>query len=142
MNEDKIFIDTNILVYAHDISAEEKHGIAKKIILDLWESKCGVISTQVLQEFFVCMTKKINRPLNAGTAKEIIIELLKWEVVVNEGVEILKAIEINQKYKYSFWDSMIINAAISGGANLLLSEDMHDGQEIENVKIENPFNYN
>jgi len=139
MREDKVFIDTNVLVYAHDISAEEKHDIAKKIILDLWESKCGVLSTQVLQEFFVCMTRKINKPLNAGAAKEIVIELLKWEVVVNDGEEIMRAIEIHQKYKYSFWDSMIINAAISGGANLLLSEDMHDGQETESVEIKNPF---
>ena len=139
MIEDKIFLDTNVLVYAHDISAGAKHKIAKKIVIDLWDSGSGLLSPQVLQEFFVSVTKKIPKPIETKLAKEIVSALLKWEVIVNDGEDILSSIEIHSRYHYSFWDSLIIEAAIRGGATLLLSEDFSDGQVIEGVKIKNPF---
>lgn len=137
--KDKIFLDTNVLVYAHDISAGPKHKIALKIVLDLWNSDSGLLSTQVLQELFISLTKKIPKPIETKLAKEIVSALLKWEVVINDGESILSAIEIHSQYQYSFWDSLIIEAAIRGGAVLLFSEDLPDGQVIEGVKIENPF---
>ena len=139
MKEDKTFLDTNILVYAHDVSAGKKHEIAKNIVLELWNSWNGLISTQVLQEFFVIVTKKIQIPIEINTTKEIINSLLKWDVVINDGKTILEAIEIHKKYKYSFWDSMIIQSAINGGAEILLSEDLPDGEIVEGIKIKNPF---
>lgn len=142
MKEDRIFVDANIVIYAYDTSNINKHQIAIKIIDDLWKSGQGVLSTQVLQEFFVVITKKVPQPLDISSAKGIVEDLLEWDVVINDGKSILEAIEIHQKHKYSFWDSMIINAAVSGGAGLLLSEDLSDGHIVEGVTIENPFNYN
>jgi len=139
MNGDKAFLDTNIIVYAYDRSAGKKHRLAADIMIELWESGRGVISTQVLQEFFVIATKKIPRPLKGNVVKEIINDLLTWEVVVNDGDSILSAIDIHLKYKYSFWDSMIIDAALKGGATVLYSEDLSDGQTVKGVTIKNPF---
>ena len=140
MGEGRVFLDTNIIIYAYDISAGDKHEIAKKIMIDLWDSGSGVLSTQVLQEFFINATQKIPKPLDIELAKEIVNDFLKWDVVINDGESILEAIEIHKKYKYSFWDSMIIMAAISNGCVTLLSEDLSDGQNIGSVKIKNPFN--
>jgi len=117
MKEDRIFLDTNILVYAYDISAGAKHKIAQKIVVDLWNSNS--IKTKL--------------------AKEIVSTLLKWEVVVNNEESILSAIEIHAQHHFSFWDSLIIEAAIRGGATLLLSEDLPDGQIVEGLRIKNPF---
>ncbi|MCL4475422.1 MAG: PIN domain-containing protein [Nitrospirae bacterium] len=139
MRGDKVFLDTNILVYAHDTSAGDKHAIALRIVKDLWASGLGVLSTQVLQEFFAIATKKIPKPLDISEAKEIVRVLLKWPVVVNNGNSILDAIDIHSRYKYSFWDSMIIESAGRGGASLLLSEDLNDGQTMDGVVIRNPF---
>ena len=139
MKGDKIFLDTNIVVYAHDTSAGEKHKVAEKLMQDLWDSGLGVLSAQVLQEFFVIVTKKIPKPLDIKITKEIISDLLKWEVVINNGDSILDAIEIHLRHRYSFWDSMIIESAIKGGASLLLSEDLPDGEVINGVTIKNPF---
>lgn len=139
MSGEKVFLDTNIIIYAYDISAGIKHDIAGKIMVGLWDSGSGVISTQVLQEFFVSVTKKIPGAIDAKLAKEIVNDLLKWDVVINDGETILGAIDIHLQYKYSFWDSMIIDAAIKGGAEVLFSEDLSDGQIIEEIMIKNPF---
>ncbi len=139
MPDDKTFLDTNIIIYAYDASAGKKHEIAQKIVMNLWVSGHGILSTQVLQEFYVNVTKKIHKPLNVKFAKDIISDFLKWDVIVNDGEAILGAIDMQLKYNYSFWDSMIIHAAISGGAALLLSEDLSHGQSIDGVTIKNPF---
>lgn len=139
MPEDKVFIDSNIIIYAFDLSAGDKYEIANELIVRLWNSGLGVLSTQVLQEFFVNITQRIPKPLDIITAKEIIQDLLKWDVVFNDGESIVNAIEIHKKHQYSFWDSMIIEAAIKGRCAMLLSEDLADGQTIEGVKIRNPF---
>jgi predicted nucleic acid-binding protein len=139
MPETKVFLDTNIIIYAYDVSAKEKHEQARKILVDLWNSGRGVLSTQVLQEFFVSVTQKIPQPLTLIMAKEIISDLLRWEIVVNDGDSILEAIELHSRHKYSFWDSLIIQAAIKGGASLLLSEDLSGGQTIHGLAIKNPF---
>ena len=139
MAGDKVFLDTNIIVYAYDVSAAEKHEIAKKIVLDLWDSGLGVISTQALQEFFVTITQKIPKPMDKRVARDIVSDLLKWEVVVNDGESILEAAEILFQYGYSFWDSLIIAAAMKSGAEALLSENLAHGQTIDGVTIKNPF---
>ena len=139
MPEGKIFIDTNIIIYAYDVSAGKKHRVAGNILNDLWDSGQGVISTQVLQEFFVNVVQKIPKPIDKKLAKEIVRDFLKWHVVVNNGGSILDAIDIYEKYGYSFWNSMIIEAAIKGGAVVLMSEDLHHGQVISGVTIRNPF---
>jgi len=139
MTGDKVFLDTNIIIYAYDASAGEKHHIAKKIFVELWDSGLGVVSTQVLQEFFVTITQKIPKALDKRLAKDIVSDLLKWDVVVNDGESIIEAIEILLRYGYSFWDSLIIEAAMRSGASVLLTEDLSHGQIIHGVTIKNPF---
>lgn len=135
----KTFVDTNIVVYGHDRSSGEKYKISRDILRELWKKRNGILSTQVLQEFFYIATKKISDPLSLSKAEESIKHLLAWKIVVNDGLNILQAIEIYKKYKYSFWDSLIIQSAISGKAEILLSEDLRSGHIIDSVKIINPF---
>jgi predicted nucleic acid-binding protein len=139
MPGDRIFVDTNVIIYAYDVTAGEKHMAAGAILMDLWDSGLGITSTQVLQEFFVNVVQKIPNPLDEIQAKGIVKDFLKWQVVVNGGDMIIEAIDIQLKYGYSFWDSMIIESAITGGADFLLSEDLQNGQVISGVTIKNPF---
>lgn len=139
MSGDKVFVDTNVLVYAYDADAGHKHKIAVDIMKDLWRSGHGVLSTQTLQEFFVTITGKIKKPLDAAIAADSMKRLSKWDVVINSTVTILEAIEIHERYKYSFWDSLIIASAVEGGAKVILSEDLSDRQVIKGVAIKNPF---
>jgi predicted nucleic acid-binding protein len=141
MPGDKCFLDTNILVYAFDVSAGQKHEVAKRIVIDLWNTKDGILSTQVLQEFFVSVTKKIPKPMDAGLAREIVSDFLKWHIVINDENSLLEAIDIHIRYNYSFWDSLLIQAAIRSGAVLLLTEDLTDSQEIKGISIKNPFKH-
>ncbi len=137
--KDKIFLDTNIIVYAHDRSSGDKHADAREIMDYLWENRKGVISVQVLQEFFVCVTKKISKPLPIKNARDILDYLSTWDVVANDKHIILKAIDIQERYQFSFWDSLIIQAAIQGQARIVLSEDLPGGQVVKDLKILNPF---
>jgi len=137
--KDKIFLDTNIIVYAHDRSSGDKHADAREIMDYLWENRKGVISVQVLQEFFVCVTKKIFKPLPIKNARDILDYLSTWDVVANDKHITLKAIDIQERYQFSFWDSLIIQAAIQGQARIVLSEDLPGGQVVNDLKILNPF---
>lgn len=139
MKGDRTFLDTNVLLYAFDTESARKYPTARKTVEDLWRSGTGIVSTQVLQEFFVNVTKKISRPITVNAAKGIVLDFQKWKVVVNDGGSLLGAIDIQAEHGYSFWDSLIIHAAVEGGAKLLLSEDLKDGQRIRGVTIRNPF---
>jgi predicted nucleic acid-binding protein len=98
-----------------------------------------VLSIQVLQEFFVTITKKVERPLGLAEVRETVADLLKWEVVANDGESILRAIAVHERHKLSFWGSMIIQAAVKAGVTTLLTEDLRDGIAVEGLKIKNPF---
>jgi predicted nucleic acid-binding protein len=139
MKGDKTFLDTNVLLYAFDRESVKKHPIARDIVEDLWRSGTGILSTQVLQEFFVNVTKKIAVPVPLRTARGIVLDFLKWKVVVNDGGALVSAIDIQAEYGYSFWDALILQAALEGGVTFLLSEDLKDGQRIQGVTIRNPF---
>jgi predicted nucleic acid-binding protein len=139
MNENKVFLDTNILIYAYDASAGQKNRTAKELLVELWKSKTGMLSTQVLQEFFVSVTTKIQKPLSIERTKLIIRDLLHWEVIINDETSILNAIDIHKKHQFSFWDAMILQAAVNRGARLLYTEDMTHGQVVQGVRIVNPF---
>ncbi|MFA5822190.1 MAG: PIN domain-containing protein [Thermodesulfovibrionales bacterium] len=135
----KIFLDTNILIYAHDADSGDKHIIAKNIVKELWDKKNGVLSTQVLQEFYVNVTKKIPRPVAPIEAREIIRAYSSWEIRDNSIMSVIRASEIEEKYKLSFWDSLIVVAAYSAKVEKILTEDLNEGQVIEGILIENPF---
>lgn len=139
MKENKFFLDTNILVYAYDVSSGSKHEIARNIVTDLWNTRSGALSVQVLQEFFVNVTKKIPNPLDVKTAGDIIRDFLLWEIIDNDGELMMAAIDVQIKHRYSFWDSLIIAAALKIEATVLLTEDLKNGQMIENVVVKNPF---
>jgi len=141
MDENKSFVDTNIIVYAYDITAGEKHHLAKAVIMDLWRSGRGIVSTQILQELYVTLTRKIPHPLQTAQAKEIIEDTLTWDVVVNDGESILQAIALEVQEKLSFWDALVVAAAARGGAEILLSEDLPAGRTIAGVRIVNPLLY-
>ena len=135
----KVFVDTNILVYAHDTGAGRKHETAKALVTSFWEQKNAVISTQVLQEFYVTVRKKVLHPSDHKIAKRWISHYLNWKVIDNSGASILRAIEFEQRYKLSFWDAMIVQAANLSGATSLCSEDLNDGQKYGGVVVSNPF---
>jgi predicted nucleic acid-binding protein len=136
---DNIFLDTNVLVYAHDLDAGDKHDVAAKIIYQLWESKNGVLSTQVLQEFYVTLTKKMPRSLNRVATRKILKEYFSWQVVINDLQIVFQASEIEEAYNISFWDALIVSAAYSKNVATIFTEDLNHGQYIEGIFIQNPF---
>lgn len=136
---DKCFVDTNILVYAHDRSAGAKHKTAQCLVGELWNSGRGVLSTQVLQELCVTLRRKARRPLPLEELRMLIQDYLNWEVVVNTAQSILQALDIEARYEISFWDALIVQAAESSGAGLLYSEDVAAGQRYGSVRVVNPF---
>ena len=137
--KEKVFVDTNILIYAHNLDAGAKHDIAVSIIERLWEKETGVLSTQVLLEFYVNVTRKISAPLSPAKARGVIENYLAWQVELNDPETILLASEIEERYLLSFWDSLIVAAARRGSANKILTEDLTHGQRLEGIYIENPF---
>lgn len=139
MNGDRVFVDTNVIVYAYDKDAGKKHRIAVDIMKDLWRSGRGTISTQILQEFFVTLTKKISAPMDISVVRETIRRLSKWDVAIIDVDTIIRATELQERYNYSFWDSLVVAAAIASGVRTIFSEDLSDGQTIEGITIKNPF---
>jgi predicted nucleic acid-binding protein len=133
------FVDTNVLVYAHDGSAGAKRHQARALVEQLWESRDGCLSVQVLQEFFVTVSRKIAKPLDAETAKAIVADLSRWHLHVPAADDILGAIDIHQRTGISFWDAMIVRSAAEMGCAVLYSEDLNAGQEYSGVRVENPF---
>ena len=136
---DRCFVDTNILVYAHDRSAGSKHQRARLLIEDLWKSGQGVLSTQVLQELCINVRRKASRPLSVEEARRLIQDYLSWEIVVNNPSAVLQALDIEGRYKISFWDALIVQAAESSGVAILYSEDLASGQSYGSVRVVNPF---
>ena len=94
----------------------------------MWDSGKGILSTQVIQEFFVNITSKIQKPVDVNSAELIVKDLLQWDIFVNDEDSILKAIEICKRHSFSFWDALILQAAVRGGAERLYTEDMTHGQ--------------
>jgi predicted nucleic acid-binding protein len=138
---DKYFVDTNILMYAHDTSAGEKHERAKALVEELWRDRTGVVSTQVLQELAVNLRKKARQPLDAKATRDIITDYLTWQVIINSGDSILEAIDLETRYQISFWDAMVVQAAQLSGADTLYSEDLSDGQRYGSIRVANPLKF-
>lgn len=135
----KTFVDTNILVYAHDLQAGAKQLAASEEIQRLWEHRSGVLSLQVLQEFYVTLTQKIAKPLPAKTAAELIESYGLWETAALDVKDVIKAIALQRKYGFSFWDSLIVQAALLADCEILLTEDLQHGQKIGYLAVRNPF---
>ncbi len=138
---DKVFLDTNILIYAVDTTPayRKKQEIARKLIATHVQNETGVISIQVLQEFFVVSTGKIKVPLSSEEALEYLQYLSILEVVQPNLDMVIAAIHLHHKHLLSFWDAMVIQTARSAGCFLLLSEDLNSGFRLGSLTIQNPF---
>lgn len=137
--EGLVFVDTNILAYAHDSSEGVKQAIAKDLLDELWESERGALSTQVLQEFYVVATRKFEPPLSRKEAREVVNNYGEWRLVRIDLILIINASNLEEQHQLSFWDALIVEAARRSGATRLLSEDLSSGSTIKGIAIENPF---
>jgi len=135
---DKTFVDTNILIYAHDVDAKSKHDLAKSALRELWGEQKGVLSTQVLQEFYVNVTRKIPHPISKESARLVVNTYIIWSVDTTPA-ETWTAFRIEDEYRIGFWDALIVASALKSGANRILSEDLNAGQVIAGIRVENPF---
>ena len=135
---DKTFIDSNVLIYAHDVDAFAKHQTATSILRDLWSDRTGVLSMQVLQEFYVNVTRKIPSPLSKESARLVVSSYAVW-CMETTPVEISAAFRIEDESRIGFWDALIVSSAAKSGASRILSEDLKSGQRIAGVLIQNPF---
>lgn len=136
---DKVFVDTNVLIYAHDVDAGAKHAVAAGLVKDLWASRLGVLSTQVLQEFYVNVTRKIPAPLARAVARDIVTSYAVWQVEPIDVDRVREASELEERHRLSFWDALILVAARRGGAAKVLSEDLNPGARTNGVLVVNPF---
>lgn len=133
------FVDTNVLVYAHDISAGQKHQRAGELLRRLWLSGAGCLSVQVLQEFYVTVTQKVARPLSREKAAQIVTDLAQWRIHSPQAGDVLAAIQLQERYRVAFWDAMVIVSALHLGCQVIWSEDLNPGQSYETLVTRNPF---
>jgi predicted nucleic acid-binding protein len=134
------FVDTNILVYAYDGDAGRKHDIAVELMNDLWATKNGILSTQVLCEFFVTVTKKIPNPIDINHARTIVEDYISSWPIINVTEEmIIDAIDATSNHSLSFWDALIWSTAKNSGASRVYTEDFQHRFVLDNVKFINPF---
>ena len=136
---DVVFVDTNILVYAHDADAGVKRERATEKLRKLWETDTGRLSVQVLQEFYVNVTRKLTTRVARSTAREVVSTYGAWVREPTTPQTILRATDLTELAQISFWDALIIAAAEQAGAAQLLSEDLNAGQEIAGIRIVNPL---
>jgi predicted nucleic acid-binding protein len=135
----KTFVDTNVLIYAHDVDAGGKHDIAKSVLRELWSERSGLLSAQVLQEFYVNVTRKIRTPLPKSGARGVVTTYSAWCVEPTTVSDIAAAFQIEDEARIGFWDALIVAVARRGGAARLLSEALNPGQRIAGLTVTNPF---
>jgi predicted nucleic acid-binding protein len=133
----RTFLDTNILVYADDAANPVKQCKSIELITTLRSQRTGVLSLQVLQEYFVTVTRKYK--LDSGVARDQVEYYLGFIVAEPKVSDILAAIDMHRLHGYSYWDALVLRMAKQAGCRVVLSEDMQHGQEIDGVRIVNPF---
>jgi len=135
----RIFVDTNVLLYRFDGGAPKKRDAARAEFRRLVMERSIVLSTQVLQEFFVAATRKLNPPLSSDQAGVVVGYLSRLPIVQITPRTILEAVALHRRFSLSFWDALIVRSAIEAGADTLYTEDLQEGQVIEGLAIANPF---
>ena len=133
------FVDTNVLVYAHDASDSKRQPIAAAVVDELWRTRDGVLSTQVLTEFYAVVTRKFEPPLSRREARTLVDAYAAWPIVQVDPPLIVAASALEEQHSLSFWDALIVEAARRAGADRLLSEDLQHGRRIAGLTIEDPF---
>lgn len=131
------FVDTNILIYAHDGGAGAKHHQAVGLLSRLFEDANGALSIQVLSEFYAAATRKL--AMKSEEAEEVIRDLASWTIHRPGHADLLKASRLHRRYKIAWWDALVLNSAMELGCSVLWSEDMSNGQRIGSLVIRNPF---
>jgi predicted nucleic acid-binding protein len=131
------FFDTNVLIYADDKADPAKQQRALDLVAEHRRGRTGVVSLQVLQEYFVTVTRKLR--LDARVARRKVELLAEFDVATPEVADILAAIDLHRLHGFSFWDALILRAAKQAGCGVLFSEDMHEAREVDGVRIVNPF---
>jgi len=139
MSANPQFVDTNVLIYAHDRSAGSKHERARALMQELWDTRAGCLSIQVLQEFYVNITRKVAHPLTPEAAAEIITDLSMWQIHRPDVSDLLEAIRLQTRLQLSFWDAMIIASANRLACHTVWSEDLNAGQSYGDTVVQNPF---
>jgi len=134
---DRSFFDTNVLIYADDKADPAKQQRALDLVAEHRRGRTGVVSLQVLQEYFVTVTRKLQ--VDARVARRKVELLAEFDVVIPEVVDILAAIDLHRLHGFSFWDALILRAAKQAGCSVLFSEDMQGEREIDGVQIVNPL---
>ena len=134
-----IFVDTNILVYSRDARYPEKQARAHEVLAFLWESKLGRISYQILNEYYVTVTRKLKPGMDQASARCDMRDLLTWKPLRSSENHLNRAWEIESRYQLSWWDSLVLASAIEAGCDRIFSEDLQHGMTIFGIMIENPF---
>jgi predicted nucleic acid-binding protein len=133
------FVDTNLLVYSFDPTAGEKERRAKALLAELWKRREGCVSLQVLQEFFVTVTRKLENPLPVPEAVRKVAYFTEWHLHAPGKADLLSAIALSQELRISFWDAMILQSARRMSCHVLWTEDLDNGQVYAGVLVRNPF---
>jgi predicted nucleic acid-binding protein len=136
---DNVFVDTNILLYSRDASEPTKQALAAARLDELWENRCGRISVQVLSEYYVNVTRKLDPGLSPEEAWDDIEALSVWDPLPLDMALLTRAHAAQRRYGLSWWDAMIIAAAEAAGCSRILSEDLSDGAIYFGIRVENPF---
>jgi predicted nucleic acid-binding protein len=136
---DNIFVDTNILLYARDASEPGKQDVAAQRLDQLWAGQNGRLSVQVLNEYFVNVTRKLKPGLSLDEAWDDVEALTVWEPVAMDMPLLQRGYAVQRRYGLSWWDSLIVAAAEAAGCIIILSEDLANGEQYFGIKVENPF---
>ncbi len=136
---DLVFVDTNVFVYAIDASAGDRHLAARRWTEALWTSQHGRVSMQVLQEFYVTVTRKLRPGLPAIDAQREVRALLSWSPVEITPSILERAWHVESRFQFSFWDALIVAAAQAAGCRYLLTENLQDAQELDGLVVLSPF---
>jgi predicted nucleic acid-binding protein len=136
---DRIFVDTPVLLHAHDLDSGLKRAIAEQVLKQLWQDETGVLSTQVLQEFYAGLTAGLGSPVPRRAARDLVHAYAVWPVVTLDASDVLTASDFEERHRIPFRDALIITAARKSGATLILSDALQPHRPITGIELQNPF---
>lgn len=139
MAAEKIFVDTSVLVHAHDLDSGVKRAIAEHVLRQLWQDETGALSTQVLLEFYLALTGGIASPVPRRAARDLVHAYSVWPVVTFDAADVVAASDCEERYRLSFREAMIVVAARKSSATLLLSDGLRPYRPVPGLEVQNPF---
>lgn len=142
MNDNQRLFDTNILVYAYDISERQKHPVSRSVIRGVWQKGGGVVTLQNLAEFFVVITAKVEKPIPISVARDIVADFIesdRWTIIDRDEVIFLKSINFVHNYNIHLWDALIAACMVEYGIKAIVTENEKDFKRIPGITVINPF---